>query len=197
LQQALEHVLVEQQEDMVEELRPHLMQIMKDQNGNHVVQKVIATCPRMCVPFMMDNVRGQISSLSAHNYGCRVIQRMLENGTEVERRELLEEIHACSSQLILDQYGNYVAQHIVISGAGPDRSRMIQAVIDDLVNYSKHKFASNVVEKCIKFGTTQERSAVKAKLMTPLADGSSLLNVLGRDQYGSSREQRKKNSRKR
>lgn len=177
--------MVEQQEEIVEELKPDIMRIVKDQNGNHVIQKIISMVPRMCVPFMMAAFRGQINALASHNYGCRVVQRMLEQGTESERRELMEEVHACSPQLITDQYGNYVAQHIVTHGSDDDRSRMIHLVIDDLLTLSKHKFASNVVEKCIIHGSVDERTAIRVKLTTPLPDGTSPLQMLVKDQFGN------------
>ena len=178
-------MLVEQQEEIVEELKPDIMRIVKDQNGNHVVQKIISMVPRMCVPFMMNAFRGHVHSLAAHNYGCRVIQRMLEQGTETERRELMDEVHSCIPHLISDQFGNYVAQHIVVQGSTDDRSKIIRLVVDDLINLSKHKFASNVVEKCIEYGTLEDQKAIRIKLTTPSADGTSPLQAMMRDQFGN------------
>ncbi|KAI1857585.1 uncharacterized protein JN550_013154 [Neoarthrinium moseri] len=185
VQKALEHVLVDQQEEIVEELKPDILRIVKDQNGNHVIQKIISLVPRICVPFMMTAFRGQINNLAAHNYGCRVVQRMLEQGTEEERRDLMDEVHACAPQLITDQYGNYVAQHIVQHGSDKDRARTISLVIDQLIEYSIHKFASNVVEKCVEFGTDEERKIIKTKLVTADAKGNHPLDRVMIDQYGN------------
>lgn len=161
------------------------MRIVKDQNGNHVVQKIIAMAPTMCVPFMMTAFRGNIQPLAAHNYGCRVIQRMLEFGSDAERRELMEEVHSCAPQLIVDQYGNYVAQHIVTQGSSEDRTKIIQLVINDLLTLSKHKFASNVVEKCIQYGSEEDRKNIRKRLTTNSPDGVAPLQVMMRDQFGN------------
>ncbi|KAK6065758.1 hypothetical protein SCUP234_12433 [Seiridium cupressi] len=184
-QQALEHVLVDQQAEIVEELKPDMMRILKDQNGNHVVQKIISLVPQMSVPFMMASCRGQISTLSSHNYGCRVVQRMLEKGNEEQRMELMAEIHACASSLIADQYGNYVAQHILEHGSADDRGRFVKLIIDSLIELSVHKFASNVVEKCVEFGTPTERRIVMTKLITPDSTGRHPLDRVMLDQYGN------------
>ena len=57
-----------------------------------------------------------------------------------------------------DQYGNYVVQHVVEHGPPDDRSQIIGTVRGKIVVLSQHKFASNVIEKCVMFGSRQERS---------------------------------------
>ncbi len=178
-------MLVEQQAEIVEELRQKIMIVVKDSNGNHVMQKVIQMFPKQCIPSIMDAFHGQVDQLAAHNYGCRVIQRILEHGTEVEKRTLMEEIHTHSSFLIADQFGNYVAQHIIAYGEPDDREKMIQLVINNLVAYSKHKFASNVVEKCIEHGNAEQRKMIQAQLTAHCSDGTSPLQPIIKDQFGN------------
>jgi mRNA-binding protein PUF3 len=161
------------------------MRIVKDQNGNHVVQKIIELVPRQYIGFIMDSFRGQVNVLAAHTYGCRVIQRMLEHGSADDKRDILAELHTSATGLITDQYGNYVTQHVIQHGNPEDRSRMINLVTNQLVSLSKHKFASNVVEKCIEYGTPEERKAIREQLTTVGADGSSPLQVMMKDQYGN------------
>lgn len=161
------------------------MQVIKDQNGNHVVQMVIKLVPRLCIPFILDSFRGQVDQLSAHNYGCRVVQRMLEHGTEAERKALMDELHVHANYLITDQFGNYVTQHIIARGDPDDRTKMIGLVINNLVALCKHKFASNVVEKCIEHGTADERSTIIRHLLAVGPDGTSLLQLMIRDQFGN------------
>ena len=50
MKQALEHVLIEQQAEIVDELKQRIVHIVKDSNGNHVVQKVIQMFPEKCIP---------------------------------------------------------------------------------------------------------------------------------------------------
>ena len=52
--------------------------------------------------------------------------------------------------MISDQYGNYVVQNIVSKDDGLGRQHVLQIVLRGLEGYSKHKFASNVVEKCLE-----------------------------------------------
>ncbi|KAI2468561.1 ARM repeat-containing protein [Annulohypoxylon bovei var. microspora] len=185
VQKALEHVLVEQQIEIVEELKPDIMRIVKDQNGNHVIQKIIQMVPRLCIPFIMDAFQSQIESLASHNYGCRVIQRILEYGTEAEKKSLMTDLHSCAARLITDQYGNYVTQHIIAQGEPDDRQLVIQLVLQKLLFFSKHKFASNVVEKSIEYGSNEDRRAIRTQLTALHSDGTSPLQLMMKDQFGN------------
>lgn len=133
----------------------------------------------------MKAFKGQIESLAQHSYACRVLQRILEYGTEAEKGELMMDIHKYATKLMSDQYGNYVIQHIISQGKPEDRSIMIRHAIDKLQSLSRHKYASNVVEKCIEHGTVEERRAILAKLTTRTPDGEDALEVLMLDQYGN------------
>lgn len=64
----------------------------------------------------------------------------------------------CWVWLLQDQYGNYVVQHVLEHGAGEDRSRLVAAVRGKVLQLSQHKFASNVVEKCVTHATRNERA---------------------------------------
>jgi mRNA-binding protein PUF3 len=183
--QALEHVLVEQQAELTRELEHDILRVVKDANGNHVIQKIIEIVPREYIGFIVKSFRGRVSELAAHAFACRVIQRLLEHGNAADLAVLMEELHACAELIISDQFGNYVAQHVIQHGSSGDRARMIQLVLGQFLTLSKHKFASNVVEKCIEFGTEEDRRRILQELLTPGPNGSNTLEHMIRDQYGN------------
>lgn len=73
-QQALEVVDANQKIEMVAELDGAVMKCVRDQNGNHVIQKCIECVPEDQIQFIISAFFGQVESLSTHPYGCRVIQ---------------------------------------------------------------------------------------------------------------------------
>ena len=87
--------------------------------------------------------------------------------------------------LITDQYGNYVTQHVIQHGKPEDRAKIIKIITAQLLTLSKHKFASNVVEKSIQFGTDEQRGAIVAQLTAIHSDGTSPLQLMMKDQYGN------------
>ena len=177
--------MTDQQAQLIKELEKHVLQCVKDQNGNHVIQKAIERVPAEHIQFIIHAFTGQVQALATHSYGCRVIQRMLEHCEEPTRIAVLQELHACTTSLIVDQFGNYVTQHVIEHGREEDRAQVISLVTAQLVNFSRHKFASNVVEKSIQFGTTEQRQRIVATLTAVNDEGQSPLSLLIRDQYGN------------
>lgn len=72
--QAIEVVELDQQTQMVQELDGHIMRCVRDQNGNHVIQKCIECVPEDAIQFIVSTFYDQVVTLSTHPYGCRVIQ---------------------------------------------------------------------------------------------------------------------------
>lgn len=87
--------------------------------------------------------------------------------------------------LITDQYGNYVTQHVIEHGKPEDRAKVIKIVTAQLLTLSKHKFASNVVEKSIQYGTDDQRKTIVEQLIAMHSDGTSPLQLIMKDPYGN------------
>lgn len=67
------------------ELDGHIMRCVRDQNGNHVIQKVIECVPSPRIANLLDNFLLCVVPLSAHPFGCRVVQRILEHCRDARR----------------------------------------------------------------------------------------------------------------
>ncbi|KAK6395496.1 mRNA binding protein puf3, partial [Oleoguttula sp. CCFEE 5521] len=162
VQKALEHVLIEQQTALVSELENHVLECVKNKDGNHVIQKAIERCPPDTIGFIYQAFVGQVQYLSLHAFGCRVIQRCLERQDWFPAKvRIMSELHESMGQgMVANDYGNYVVQHVVEKGTQMDRKHVFSIVIQGLESYSKHKFASNVVEKCIEYSDDSWRREV-------------------------------------
>ena len=176
---------MDQQAALIKELDVHVLKCVKDANGNHVIQKAIERVPPEHIRSIMDAFTGQVHTLATHPYGCRVIQRMLEYCEGNTQASILRELHACGHTLISDTYGNYVTQHIIEHGKAEDRAKVIKLITNQLVHFSKHKFASNVVERSIQFGTDDQRREMMTIVTELSPNGVSPLQTLIRDQYGN------------
>lgn len=118
------------------------------------------------IDFIIDDVLCNVASLSCHPYGCRVLQRVLEHCVEPKKTRALDEISLCHKTLLDDQYGNYVIQHVLQFGRHSDRDSILSIVVESgLLLLSRQKFASNVVEKLLKYGTAQQRKAVVREML--------------------------------
>jgi hypothetical protein len=188
VQKALEVISVDQQAKLVRELEGHVLKCIKDQNGNHVIQKVIEQVPPSHVQFIIDTFVGRVYQLATHPYGCRVIQRILEYCGEEQvllQAPVLKELLQCTLSLVQDQYGNYVIQHVLEHGRPEDQHGIVIQLRGKHLSLSQHKFASNVIEKCVQYGTTEERIRMIDEILTETPDGVIPLEVMMKDQYAN------------
>lgn len=88
----------------------------------------------------------QMMALSAHPYGCRIIQRILEHCTPEQKAPIMDELHQHCEYLISDQYGKYVIQHVLEHGKPEDKSRIVAQVKNKVLSLSQHKFARFVAD---------------------------------------------------
>uniref|UniRef100_A0A8C3Q777 Pumilio homolog 1 n=1 Tax=Geospiza parvula TaxID=87175 RepID=A0A8C3Q777_GEOPR len=174
IQKALEFIPPDQQNEMVRELDGHVLKCVKDQNGNHVVQKCIECVQPQSLQFIIDAFKGQVFALSTHPYGCRVIQRILEHCLPEQTLPILEELHQHTEQLVQDQYGNYVIQHV-----------LEHEIRGNVLVLSQHKFASNVVEKCVTHASRTERAMLIDEVCTMNDGPHSALYTMMKDQYAN------------
>lgn len=169
---------------LLTEFHNNVLSCIHDQNGNHVIQKCIEVMSEKAkesraegeeakadffseqIDFIVDDVLGNVASLSCHPYGCRVLQRILEHCIEPKKSRALDEISKCHKTLLDDQYGNYVIQHVLQFGRRSDRDSVLEIVVENgLLLLSRQKFASNVVEKLLKYGTADQRRAVVREML--------------------------------
>ncbi|XP_022765119.1 pumilio homolog 1-like isoform X2 [Durio zibethinus] len=185
IQKAIEVVELDQKTKMVKELDGHIMRCVRDQNGNHVIQKCIECVPEDAIQFIVSTFYDQVVTLSIHPYGCRVIQRVLEHCHEAKTQHvMMNEIFQSVCMLAQDQYGNYVVQHVLEQGKQHERSAIIKKLTGQIVQMSQQKFASNVIEKCLTFGTPAERQNLVDEMLGS-TDENEPLQVMMKDQFAN------------
>ncbi|CAA3010844.1 Pumilio homolog 5 [Olea europaea subsp. europaea] len=117
-------------------------------------------------------------------YGCRVIQRVLEHcPNDLQSQFIIDEILESAYDLAQDQYGNYVVQHVLERRKSYERSHIISKLSGRIVRMSQHKYASNVVEKCLEYSDAMERELLTGEILTRSGDNDNMLTMM--DQYAN------------
>ncbi|CAL9754359.1 unnamed protein product [Musa acuminata subsp. burmannicoides] len=185
IQKAIEVADLDQKKKMVLELDGHIMRCVRDQNGNHVIQKCIECVPQDAIQFIISTFYDQVVTLSTHPYGCRVIQRVLEYCDDNKTQQIvMGEILQSVCLLAQNQYGNYVVQHVLEHGKPSERSCIIKKLAGQIVQMSLQKFASNVVEKCLTFGSLEERQILVNEMLGS-TDENEPLQAMMKDQFAN------------
>ena len=156
---------------------------VRDQNGNHVVQKIVENISSPT--FVVGTLLGEVYGFATHPYGCRVIQRILEYCSDIEEtKELMKEIETASLALMQDQYGNYVIQWMIEKGERTQRERLVNRVRGNVLRFSQHKYASNVVECCYN-GTTSQRHDLVKEILNKDEAGIAPLELMIKDPFAN------------
>uniref|UniRef100_A0A914HU98 PUM-HD domain-containing protein n=1 Tax=Globodera rostochiensis TaxID=31243 RepID=A0A914HU98_GLORO len=152
IEQKLERASPAVKAQLMDELRGHVLKLAKQMYGSHVIRAALKS--------LINEISAHVTSLSLHKYGCWVIQRVLELCTEQQKRPVLEQLHDNVHTLVTDPYGNFVIQHAIEHGLPEDRERIVHILKDDIMKYAQHKFASNVIDKCLICGTADQKKAL-------------------------------------
>ncbi|CAE7354244.1 APUM5 [Symbiodinium natans] len=186
--------------DIASEMVDNVIECIEDMNGNHVIQKVVENLHPE-VDFIIDAVSRNSETaeqMASHIYGCRIIQRLLEN-CELDRLSgVLDPIVTAASKLSKDKHANYVVQCILQKGRHDDKRSIVQTISQNVLEFSKNKVSSNVVEKCLEVTSDgpdaesleEERTALFAAVLGSPGDQRAPINQLMTDKFGNYTAQR-------
>ncbi|CAM6082228.1 unnamed protein product [Calypogeia fissa] len=170
----------EQVNMVITALKQGVVTLIKDLNGNHVVQRCLQRLSTEDSQFIFDAAAVHCVEIATHRHGCCVLQRCVDFASGSQRHCLVAEIAANALVLSQDPFGNYVVQYVLDLG-------MTWASIEVMVRLENHypflamqKFSSNVVEKCLKLATDENRGRIVRELM-----GSPRLGQMLQDPYAN------------
>ncbi|ONK75533.1 uncharacterized protein A4U43_C03F17900 [Asparagus officinalis] len=148
-------------------LRPWLLDLIKDINGNHVIQHCLTCLRTEDTEFIHDVATKHCVEIATHRHGCCVLQRCIGCSTGECQANLIAKISFNGLQLAQDGFGNYVVQYIIGNHLSAHENLASQFE-GNYVQLSMQKFSSNVVEKCFKeFGEDVKATIVVELLSAP------------------------------
>ncbi|GFY96420.1 pumilio 7 [Actinidia rufa] len=131
-------------------LKPGFLDLIKDPNGNHVIQRCLQCLSTEDNKFIFDGAAKFCVDIATHKHGCCVLNRCITQAVGKYREKLLAEIVAHGFHLAQDAFGNYVVQYIIELKVPSATASLISQFEGHFVYLSMQKFGSHVVEKCLK-----------------------------------------------
>jgi hypothetical protein len=185
LQKFIESTTRQSVDQLFNAIKRSLVPLCYSANGNHIVQRFIELLPGR-LPEIVAALEAQVARLVIDSCGCRVIQRLFEQYEIAELRPLVDQVMRFAGDLAVNQYGNYVVQNIFESGPDDDVTRLIRAFAGRFYQFSMHKFASNVIEKCIRRASAAQRQAIFGEVIGSPGhwDAARIVRMAG-DQFGN------------
>ena len=155
----------EQVQIIVEALRGSVVPLIKDLNGNHVIQKCLNRLRAEQNQFIYDAVTQNCVAVASHRHGCCVLQRCIDHANEAQKIQLATEITYNALTLVQDAFGNYVVQYILDLKNPRFSDALIRRFLGHVYELSLQKFSSNVIEKCIRVAELDTRRGLISGLL--------------------------------
>ena len=118
--------------------------------------------------------------VGTHRHGCCVIQRCIDHASGQQKADLIAAITGSAFALVQDPYGNYVLQYIIDLGDPTFTNPLCYSFQTNIPTLSKHKFSSNVIEKCIRHADPQ----IATLMIEEMLNANELEKML-RDSYAN------------
>ncbi|KAM7208626.1 Pumilio y domain family member 4 [Naviculisporaceae sp. PSN 640] len=168
LQKMIEHVNTPVQIHLIKEaLKNQVVELIQDLNGNHVIQKCLNKLTAVEAGFIFDAVGNHCIEVGTHRHGCCVLQRCIDHADGDQKKWLIARITDHANRLVMDPFGNYVVQYIIDLNEPSFTEPIVESFRGNICTLSKHKFSSNVVEKCLRCASDASRDAIVSEMVAP------------------------------
>lgn len=118
---------------LASELRGHVLEALVCPYANHVLQKCITSLRPFDLQFVFDeltSVSGALERAAMHRYGCRIVQRLLENCLSSQVEGVAELLVSKAELLMQHAYGNYVIQSLIQNGTMLMKRKLVQLLVE-------------------------------------------------------------------
>ncbi|XVE60479.1 hypothetical protein DITRI_Ditri05aG0132200 [Diplodiscus trichospermus] len=146
-------------------LKPGILDLIKDLNGNHVLQRCLQCLDNEDNKIIFDAAAKFCVDIATHRHGCCVLQRCIAHSNGQHRDNLITQISTNGLLLAQDPFGNYVVQYIIELKVPSAIGNLLSQFKGHFVNLSMQKFSSHVVEKCLKH-CAESRSQIIRELIS-------------------------------
>ena len=161
-------------------LKPEILRLIKDINGNHVVQRCVNSLKSPQNQFIYDVAGEHILEIATDRHGCCVLQRCIQAATEWQKDELVEKIITKAVELVQDAFGNYVVQYVIDLNSEKVNAKLAFIFMSSIQTLATQKFSSNVIEKCLQ----QNSSEIQQKMIEEIGKEENIIKMIG-DQYAN------------
>ncbi|XP_031253123.1 pumilio homolog 12 [Pistacia vera] len=165
---------------VVSSLKPSIVTLIKNMNGNHVAQRCLLYLQPEHSKFLFEAATNNCVELATDRHGCCVLQKCLTHSEDEHRRRLICEITSNALILSQDAFGNYVVQFVFELRLPWATMNILDQLEGNYGDLSMQKYSSNVVEKCLKYSNEECRARIIRELIS-----NAHLDQVMLDPYGN------------
>jgi len=177
----------EQIKYLVDALNRDIKKIILNHSGHYVILRFLQRYDYPYSKFIHKALMQHTLDLATDHYGLRVMKASVDAGPIQEMSAVFASIVKHANTLVENQYGNYIIQHLLDLGPKEVTDTIKEKMHGKFVRYSKQKFSSNVVEKCLRHSTNELKQQIHTKDWTTIIVRELLTKAgdLISDKYGN------------
>ena len=165
---------------VINALTPDILTLIKDINGNHVIQRCVNSLKFPQNQFIFDIAGENIVSIATDRHGCCVLQRCIHAASEQQKENLVAKIIEKAVDLVQDAYGNYVVQYVIDLNSNIVNGKLAYIFMNSIQHLATQKFSSNVIEKCLQ----QNSEEIQQEMICEIGKPENIGKMIG-DQYAN------------
>ncbi|CAL9215892.1 unnamed protein product [Arabidopsis halleri] len=171
VQRLVESIKTRKQISLVKSaLRPGFLNLIRDLNGNHVIQRCLQCLRTEDNEFIFEDATKFCIDIATHRHGCCVLQKCIAYSSGLQREKLVTEISRNSLFLAQDPYGNYAVQFVLELRDFSAIAAMLAQLKGHYVELSMQKFSSHMVERCLTHCPESRPQIVRELISIPHFD---------------------------
>ncbi|CAN0905547.1 Putative pumilio homolog 8, chloroplastic [Linum grandiflorum] len=164
------------------ELKDHVGQLMLDQFGNYVVQRLLDVCSdkqRTEILMILTANETQLLRICLNPHGTRAIQKLLDHVTTSHQISIImPTLSRAAVSLTKDMNGHHVIQHCLKSFSHNDNKYLLNKVADNCFEIATDKSGCCVLQVCVEYSRGETRDRLVSEII-----GNAL--HLSQDCYGN------------
>ncbi|CAK9033223.1 unnamed protein product [Durusdinium trenchii] len=134
------------------ELQGHVLAAARSACANYVLQKIIQVLRPQACQFIIDEIMktpADVPILARHQYGCRILQRLLEHCQAQQMEGLVKLLLEDATALVRHNYGTFVMQQIFDFGTEVQRQQLGECLFSTLGAMGNDENATQVLQKAL------------------------------------------------
>jgi len=155
---------------LAEELLGHVWEAARCPFGNYVLQRFITLLRPSDCQFIIKEISSHggraPTQLARHRYGCRILQRLLEQCRPEQMEPVTSSLLKEALQLVRHQYGNFVMQRIISHGTPAQQHLLCQVLEPHARDLTTDQNASAVLAKALVHGRSEDKASLARRLLS-------------------------------
>jgi hypothetical protein len=152
-------------------------------HANHVVAKLVEIMPPTSLTRIGESMRGKATTVARHQFGSRILERLVEHCGEDQIGFLLDEVVEDFEALARHQFGNFVVARLLEHSTIARRHCCVQKLLPHVLQHATHKTACNIVQRMLDHSDLACQAMIADAFL--VGTGETSLESIAATRYGS------------